>query len=185
MPKKISRKDYNPQQPPNQASACDAPGCKEPGLYKAPKRGRASGHHWFCLEHIREFNVQWDYFADMSAAEIEAFQREAVTGHRPTWSRESHLKDATARLHEALADFLNLEARPPIRRTPALPARVRKALVHFELEYPFTLAELKKEYRRLVKKLHPDVNKGNTQSEEQFKTITGAYRTLCEYLESL
>jgi DnaJ-class molecular chaperone len=38
--------------------------------------------------------------------------------------------------------------------------------------------EIQKAYRRLDKKLHPDLNPGNKQAEEQFKDITAAYDLL-------
>lgn len=39
-------------------------------------------------------------------------------------------------------------------------------------------AEIKKAYRNLAKKYHPDVNKGDKKSEERFKDISEAYETL-------
>lgn len=38
--------------------------------------------------------------------------------------------------------------------------------------------EIKKSYRRLAKQYHPDVNKGDKQSEEKFKEISQAYDVL-------
>lgn len=38
--------------------------------------------------------------------------------------------------------------------------------------------EIKKRYRELAKKYHPDTNQGSKKSEEIFKTITAAYDTL-------
>src|SRR5262245_66105704 len=35
--------------------------------------------------------------------------------------------------------------------------------------------EIQKAYRRLAKKLHPDLNTGNKQAEEQFKAVSAAY----------
>ena len=41
-----------------------------------------------------------------------------------------------------------------------------------------TQDDLKKSYRRLAKKFHPDVNKGNKQAEEKFKELSQAYEVL-------
>jgi len=40
--------------------------------------------------------------------------------------------------------------------------------------------ELKKTYRRLAKKLHPDLNPGNKATEQQFKEVTAAYELLAD-----
>ena len=51
---------------------CEAMGCAQQGEYRAPKsRSGAREFHWFCLEHVREFNASWDYYKGMSADEIE------------------------------------------------------------------------------------------------------------------
>jgi DnaJ-class molecular chaperone len=39
-------------------------------------------------------------------------------------------------------------------------------------------ADIQKAYRKLAKKLHPDLNPGNKQAEEQFKEISAAYDLL-------
>jgi DnaJ-class molecular chaperone len=41
-------------------------------------------------------------------------------------------------------------------------------------------ADIQKAYRRLAKKLHPDLNPGNKQAEEQFKTVSAAYDLLSD-----
>jgi DnaJ-class molecular chaperone len=40
--------------------------------------------------------------------------------------------------------------------------------------------DIQKAYRRLAKKLHPDLNPGNRQSEEQFKKVASAYDLLSD-----
>ena len=66
---------------------CDWPGCAAAPATTA-RRARATRlreFYHFCLEHVRAYNRAWDFFAGMSQAEIEAYLREDVTWHRPTW----------------------------------------------------------------------------------------------------
>ena len=40
------------------------------GEYRAPKgRERLNEYFWFCLNHVREYNKAWDYYAGMSERE--------------------------------------------------------------------------------------------------------------------
>src|ERR1700684_363005 len=43
-----------------------------------------------------------------------------------------------------------------------------------------TAEEIKRTYRRLAKKLHPDLNPGEKKIETQFKEVTGAYELLSD-----
>ncbi|NDR82766.1 DnaJ domain-containing protein, partial [Klebsiella pneumoniae] len=41
-------------------------------------------------------------------------------------------------------------------------------------------ADIQKAYRRLAKKLHPDLNPGNKAAEEKFKHLSAAYMLLSD-----
>lgn len=180
MPKKKSKAN---QELPEHSAPCQAPGCRETGQYKAPKSKSALHEYaWYCLDHIRDYNRQWDFFSGMSRDEIEKFMRDAVTGHRPTWSREEQVHKEYDRLQEALDEFLHLSPRKAVK-SPSLTPRLREALAIMDMEYPFTLAALKARWRALARKLHPDVNKSDRKAEEKFKRLTVAYLLLTEHIK--
>ena len=154
-------------------------------MYKAPKSKRQPGeYYWLCLDHIREYNSAWDFFKDMSAQEIEAFRHDAVTGHRPTWRRETNRREPVTELYDALYEFLAMPHKKPSKAIPPISAKLRKALAVLDMDYPYSLAELKRQYRAMVKKYHPDVNKGDKRAEETFKKITESYHLLATHSEA-
>ena len=64
---------------------CEHPGCTEIGEHRAPRsRERLGDYYWFCLEHVREYNKSWNYYAGMSDVEVEADLRRSTTWDRPT-----------------------------------------------------------------------------------------------------
>ena len=67
--------------------SCEWKGCKEPGLYPAPKgRGQEGKYHRFCLDHVREYNKSYNYFAGLPDEDVIQHQKDDTVGHRPTWS---------------------------------------------------------------------------------------------------
>lgn len=180
MPRKKTQ-NFAPHIDLAKAPPCQAEDCTRAGAYKAPKsRAELEEYQWFCLDHIRERNKQWDYFSGMGSDEIEAFIQDSVTGHRPTWSREARLREHYFTLQDKLYEFMSVTK--PIAPKPRIPTKTRNALILMELDYPYTLLQLKIRYRILVKKHHPDMNKGDKESEEKFKKITTAYRYLAEQM---
>lgn len=139
--------------------SCDWPGCAELGAHRAPKSPHElDSHYWFCLAHVRVYNAQWDFFAGMSREEIEAFQRDNATWHRPTW---------------------------PLGDRPAGPAKreggdrkTRQALAELQLGAEVGLKDIKNRYKQLAKRYHPDANGGDKRAEERLKRINEAYEYL-------
>src|ERR1043166_7380453 len=61
------------------APACEWPGCASPATHRAPKGRLREQEYWrFCLEHVREYNHSYNFFAGMSTDDIAKYQREAV-----------------------------------------------------------------------------------------------------------
>jgi len=163
---------------------CEAAGCRLHGEYRAPRaRDRLTEYRWFCLEHVRDYNKKWDYFAGLGAEQIEAHIRADTTWRRPVWplgARRSggpyvHINDPFD-----LADDAGLGERPHPKfdGSEQLTPAERTALDVLELSWPSTRADVKSRYKELVKLHHPDANGGAREAEEKLKQINAAYSTL-------
>jgi DnaJ-domain-containing protein 1 len=156
---------------------CDRPGCSGGGEFRAPRsRHTLNEYFWFCLEHVREYNAAWNYYAGMSEAEIEAEIRRDTTWQRPSWPLGSRIGSVHGRMRDHFGVFGEGEAEAELRRRPASPEEA--ALRVFDLDPPFTLVALKTRYKELVKRHHPDANGGDKIAEEKLKVINQAYSTL-------
>ncbi|HEU0118667.1 MAG TPA: J domain-containing protein [Alphaproteobacteria bacterium] len=175
---------------PVKLRGCDCPGCNLPADYRAPKsREHLNEYYWFCLDHVREYNKQWDYFAGMSGAAIEDHIRKASVWERPSWpiggwrAREQSIRDEV--MSEFFAEEVAAEqAQASSSSTSSLPKAERDALEILELRPPVTLIAIKAQYKRLVKQHHPDANGGSTESEEKFKNINQAFTILKQLYET-
>ncbi len=160
---------------------CEQAGCEYAGEFRAPKNAHAlRDYHWFCLDHVREYNKAWDFYRGMSLDEIEASRSSDVTWNRPSWpigSWRSLLENA------AYGDGIDpIFKSPP--RTPALPKPVQKALTILELAFPLTMELLKKQYKELVKRYHPDLHPEDKLAEERLKAVNEAYQVVKKHLSS-
>ena len=58
---------------------CSHPDCAKTGEFRAPRsRTELTNFYWFCLEHVREYNATWNYYADMDDAAVEAEIRKDI-----------------------------------------------------------------------------------------------------------
>ena len=156
---------------------CSHPGCNAEGLYRAPlSRDRLHEYQWFCLDHVRDYNKAWNYFADMDEDEIEAQRRFDTVWNRPTW-RVGSGPTGFQNVRDDFGFFSDEEAEaPPPRARPNTEEEI--ALAQLELAHPISFEEIKARYIELVKRLHPDTNGGDPECEERLKEINQAYAKL-------
>lgn len=164
------------------ARRCDMPDCNEPADYRAPKsRERLRDYYWFCFNHVKEYNRNWDFFKGMSSAQIEEQLRSAVTWDKPSWKlgqlgKKRMLEEQMFR--DPLHILPNMPRKPSSRKKKtvnSIPAPLQNPLKLLGLAWPLSLEDLKKRYMTLARQYHPDTNGGNLELEERFKHINAAY----------
>ena len=188
MSRQRARYDFSSFDRPRPATrACDHPGCAGEGEYRAPKnRLQLNDYYWFCLDHVREYNRAWDYYAGMSTDQIEAEVRRDTTWQRPSWPlgfwtvQEKFLRDRAAKgfSFEFGREAGQTESEEKKQRRQAARNAEEEALVVLELTPPVDFPRIKARYRELVKIHHPDANGGDKAAEEKLKEINQAYNTL-------
>ena len=167
---------------------CEWVGCKEKAAHKAPKgRGREKDYWHFCIDHVREYNASYNYFSGMKDDEVLAYQKDALTGHRPTWKMGTGKRgkpdfDATT---DPLGVLHDINGRTSSRPDPDHKPQQRivrnverKALETLGLEVGATGVEVKARFKLLVKRHHPDANGGDRSSEDRLVEIIQAYNYL-------
>jgi curved DNA-binding protein CbpA len=178
------------------APICQWDGCAEAGTHKAPVGRMKEGEYFqFCIDHVREYNKGYNYFSGLRDNDIARFQKEALTGHRPTWTMGINAgarstpefaskRSGRAGYYNRMRDPFNLfgtgagGARPvPERERKAKPLEA-KALETLGLAANATGEAIKARYKQLVKQHHPDANGGNRGSEDRFRDVIQAYRLL-------
>ena len=50
---------------------CEHTGCTKAGTCRAPKSRDLKEYWFFCREHAAEYNKNWNFYANMTAYEIE------------------------------------------------------------------------------------------------------------------
>ncbi len=173
---------------------CEWPGCCGAATHRAPKGRTRENEYWrFCLDHVREYNHSYNFFAGMSTDDIARYQREAVVGHRPTWKMGMNGGRPAGRSHAArfspgsaddpfglFRETGTRSDRDHLRRreTHVIRNAERKALETLGLEGMATTAEIKVRFKMLVKRHHPDANGGDRSSEDRLREIIQAYNYL-------
>jgi DnaJ-domain-containing protein 1 len=174
---------FNP--PPEQPEQlCDHPGCTEAGLYKAPKsRHNLREYYHFCLEHVRDYNRGWNFFAGYDEDKMYDQMRQDISWERPSWP--SHIAATLEnRLRKAAHFWGGPKPDPAQQQThidQSLKSPVRDAFSTLGLPDNTDFSHTKKQFRTLVKRYHPDTNPNDPKAAERFKTINAAYVVLKQH----
>lgn len=172
----------------NTTHACDYPGCEEPGTFRAPKDRTLRAYYWFCQKHVAEYNKNWDFLKGMTADEIEQQLQHDITWQRPTWKLGHGPVKSDPRIGDPLhirSDFgLGMDGRHNPPPPPQVPREKKyaAALALLEISGEVSLALVKKQYKKLAKKYHPDTNGGDKEAVKRFQKLVSAYEYVCARL---
>jgi hypothetical protein len=170
---------------------CEWQGCNNKATHRAPKGRLRENEYWrFCLDHVRDYNHSYNYFSGMSEDAVARYQKDSVTGHRPTWKMGTGQRFSAGFGPQGAQDPFNVfrefgagpNWRPRSERVEAqgrtLRNAERKALHMLGLEDGAERAEIKARFKLLVKRHHPDANGGDRTSEDKLREIIQAYNYL-------
>jgi len=166
---------------------CQWAGCKEKATHRAPKGRENEKEYWrFCLEHVRQYNQSYNFFKGMNDAAVMAYQKDAITGHRPTWKMGTGKSRARADFRafgiegdpfEVFGEGFRSEQRARAE-TKTIRNAERKALNTLGLDLGVTKVQVKTRFKQLVKRHHPDANGGDRSSEDRLVEVIQAYNYL-------
>ena len=152
---------------------CEWHNCEKKGEYRAPSsRENLREFKWFCLEHVKLYNKAWDYFKGKTSDEIYREISKDAVWHRRTSKRLKNFKIADS------YNFINKDSKSYKRKIlfPNDDNGISNALSILDMQMPNSMETLKKRYKKLVKKFHPDINK--EKDIEYIVKLNEAYSTL-------
>ena len=161
---------------------CDHKGCEEAGQYRAPiSPDSLDDYFWFCKDHAREYNLKWNFFQGTTDEEFEKFiDKDRVWGRetkpfgKPGSEDRAWQRLGVADPMEILGANATLNpGRAVVGRK--LPPTERKALDILEARDSWTKPEIRKQYKSLVKDLHPDMNGGDRSDEDRLQEVVWAW----------
>jgi len=137
---------------------CDRDGCELPGDRPAPKAPNSPERWHFCEAHAAEYNKNWDYFANLSAAEAaarEADERRGADGFKQSAHWQWGGPGDGTRSREEM-----------------------RALSVLELDSDASFADVKAAHRKLAKASHPDLKPDDAEAARTFQAVQAAYDVL-------
>ena len=161
---------------------CEHAGCEEAGQYRAPKSPDDLDQFlWFCKDHVREYNLKWNFFNGATEEEMQdQVNKDRVWERETKPFRNGEEAKAWSRLgiddpHQVLGGNATRNPGKSVTGTRRLPPTERKAIDILEAKDHWTKAEVRKQYKALIKVLHPDMNGGDRSQEEQLQEVVWAW----------
>ena len=161
---------------------CDWNNCNKIGDYKAPiEKDNSKKYRMLCLNHVKEFNKNWNYFEGMNENQIYDFLKSDMTWHKQTQSFGSSDNFFKVLWNSALRDELDkskLKSQLNNMTQFKFNHNDIKAFSILGVSIGLNWKKIQEKFKKLVKKFHPDMNLGNKKYEEKLKIITLAYTQL-------
>tara|TARA_B100001250_G_scaffold182395_1_gene156967 strand:- start:2419 stop:2946 length:528 start_codon:yes stop_codon:yes gene_type:complete len=161
---------------------CDWNNCSKEGLHKAPKeKDNSKNFRLLCLEHVKEFNKNWNYFSGMNDDQIMEFLKSDMIWHKPTQSFSSPDNFFKILWNNALKDEFDknkFEKGFDHMKKFKFNNQDIKAFGILGITEGIKWQSIREKFKKLVKKFHPDMNAGNKKFEDKLKIITLAYTQL-------
>jgi hypothetical protein len=183
----IRVKPSKDRRPKTGGPACEWHGCKEKATHRAPKGRNRENDYWrYCLQHVREYNQSYNFFAGMNDSAVLAYQKDALTGHRPTWKMGTGKGPVRPDVSafgksgdpfDLFSEGLRNEQKQKVETRTVRNAE-RKALDVLGLDAGATPVQVKTRFKDLVKQYHPDANGGDRSTEDRLVEIIQSYNYL-------
>ena len=163
---------------------CQHEGCTEDGKFRAPRAPDVLDDFlWFCKDHVREYNLKWNFFDGTTEAELNAQMSKDKVWERETKAFSDPEARAWARLgiedpHQVLGGNATQNPGKGRQGKRKLPPTERRAMDILEAEDHWTKAEIRQAYKKLIKVLHPDINGGDRSQEEQLQQVVWAWEQI-------
>ena len=150
--------------------------CKEEGIYPAPKsRDDITNYKYFCIKHIRDFNKSWNFFDGLTEEQFENEIRKSTTWDRPSWKFGTRNNDK--KINDPFNFFNDINDKNVTKKK--INSNLLSSWKLLGLNPTANIEEVKKKYKSLAKKWHPDKNlKLKDNASDMFVKITNAYKKI-------
>jgi hypothetical protein len=174
-PKRTARLHGRVERP--ELTPCDHPGCTLVGEFRAPRSNRVPGSEggwqFLCLDHVRAFNAGYNFFDGLSPDEIRDAQS-PLAG----WEQTTSPKGRPAFSFGDAHNLFGADRKPAPRPKRWAAFGDAQALSALGLTDAATANDVRRAYKRLVRRYHPDSNGGDRGQEGRLQAVVNAYTHL-------